>query len=36
MAAHRHTMTGLFLFGRIVAGAFTFLPGRLMWRLFFG
>ncbi len=36
IAAHRKTMTGIFLFGMIVAGAFTFLPGRLMWRLFFG
>jgi uncharacterized membrane protein len=34
--AHRRMMTGNFLFGLIVAGAFTFVPGRLMWRLFFG
>ena len=33
---HRRTMTGLFLGALIVAGAFTFLPGRLMWSLFFG
>ena len=29
-------MTSLFWGASIVAGAFTFLPGRLMWRLFFG
>jgi len=34
--AHRRTMTGVFLFGLIVAGAFTFAPGRLMWRVFLG
>ena len=34
--AHRRTMTGNFLFGLIVAGAFTFVPGRVMWRVFFG
>ena len=34
--AHRRTMTSNFLFGLIVAGAFTFVPGRLMWRVFFG
>ena len=34
--AHRRTMTGNFLFGLIVAGAFTFVPGRLMWKVFFG
>jgi uncharacterized membrane protein len=34
--AHRRMMTGNFLFGLIVAGAFTFVPGRLMWRVFFG
>ena len=33
---HRRTMTGLFLGGMVLAGAFTFLPGRLMWRLFMG
>jgi uncharacterized membrane protein len=33
--AHRRGMTGLFLGGMIVAGAFTFLPGRLMWAIFF-
>jgi len=34
--AHRRMMTGNFLFGLIVAGAFTFVPGRLMLQLFFG
>jgi uncharacterized membrane protein len=34
--AHRGYMTGVFVFGLIVAGAFTFVPGRLMWRLFLG
>ncbi len=33
---HRKTMTGIFVGGSLVAGAFTFLPGRLMWRLVFG
>ncbi len=36
VAAHRRLMTGLFLFGLLVAGAFTFVPGRLMFELFFG
>lgn len=34
--AHRRGMTGLFVGGLIVAGLLTFLPGRLMWTLFFG
>lgn len=34
--AHRRMMTGNFLFGLIIAGAFTFVPGRLMWKVFFG
>lgn len=33
---HRKTMTGIFVGGSLVAGAFTFLPGRLMWQLVFG
>ncbi len=33
---HRRTMTGLFLGALLVAGVFTFVPGRLMWSLFFG
>lgn len=34
--AHRRGMTSLFVGGLIVAGLLTFLPGRLMWTLFFG
>ncbi|HRD46433.1 MAG TPA: hypothetical protein PLF78_08125 [Caulobacter sp.] len=34
--AHGKAMTGIFVGGSLVAGAFTFLPGRLMWNLFFG
>ena len=34
--AHRRAMTGMFVGGLIVAGALTFLPGRLMWGVFFG
>jgi uncharacterized membrane protein len=34
--AHRRMMTGVFLGGLIIAGAFTFAPGRLMWQVFFG
>ncbi len=33
---HRRFMTGTFVGGLLVAGAFTFMPGRLMWRLFLG
>lgn len=33
---HRRTMTGLFVGGLLLAGALTFIPGRLMWRVFFG
>ena len=33
---HRRAMTGMFVGGLIVAGGLTFLPGRLMWRMFFG
>ena len=33
--AHRRAMTGMFVGGLIVAGALTFLPGRLMWAVFF-
>ncbi|WP_370651885.1 DUF2306 domain-containing protein [Brevundimonas sp.] len=32
---HRRAMTGMFVGGLIVAGLFTFLPGRLMWAVFF-
>jgi uncharacterized membrane protein len=34
--AHRKHMTNMFLGGMIVAGLFTFLPGRMMWSIFFG
>ncbi|MBI1187776.1 MAG: DUF2306 domain-containing protein [Alphaproteobacteria bacterium] len=33
--AHRAAMTGMFIGGLVIAGALTFLPGRLMWRIFF-
>lgn len=33
---HGRTMTGLFVGGLLVAGAFAFLPGRLMWQMVFG
>ncbi len=36
LAWHRRAVTQLFLGALIVAGAFTFLPGRLMWRVFLG
>ncbi len=34
--AHRSRMVGLFVGGLVVAGLLTFLPGRMMWRVFFG
>lgn len=34
--AHRTHMTNMFLGGMVVAGLFTFLPGRMMWSIFFG
>ena len=33
---HARIMTGLYTGGMLIAGALTFLPGRLMWRGFFG
>lgn len=33
---HRATMLGLYLGALVVAGGFTFLPGRLLYRVFFG
>ncbi len=36
IANHARGMTWTFIGGLIVAGAFTFLPGRLMWEVFFG
>lgn len=35
IAAHRKHMTGMFMGGLVIAGLFSFLPGRLMWHLFF-
>lgn len=36
IAAHRGRMTGLFVGALLVAGMFTFFPGRLMWQVFLG
>jgi uncharacterized membrane protein len=33
---HQRLMTGMFLGGMVIAGAFTFFPGRLMWRMVMG
>lgn len=33
---HRGTMSGLFIGGLMTAAVLTLLPGRLMWRVFFG
>ncbi|MBO9560463.1 MAG: DUF2306 domain-containing protein [Caulobacter sp.] len=33
---HGRTMTGMFVGGLLIAGAFAFLPGRLMWQMMFG
>ncbi len=33
---HRALMTNIFMGGLVIAGAFTFVPGRLMWRVFLG
>lgn len=35
VARHRKSMTGIFVGGMLIAGLFTFLPGRLMWHVFF-
>ena len=35
VARHRKTMTGMFVGGIGIAGLFSFLPGRLMWTIFF-
>lgn len=32
---HRQQMTGMFIGAMVIAGLFTFLPGRLMWQIFF-
>lgn len=36
VATHRRAMTGMFVGGLLIAGLFTFIPGRLMWSVFFG
>ena len=35
VAGHRKAMFGLYFGGLLIAGGFTFFPGRLMYRLFF-
>lgn len=35
VAKHRKNMTGMFVGGMLIAGLFSFLPGRLMWHMFF-
>jgi uncharacterized membrane protein len=36
VTAHRRTMLGLFIGGLVVAGLFTFVPGRIMYHVVFG
>lgn len=36
VAAHRRTMLGLFIGGLVIAGGFTFVPGRIMYHVAFG
>jgi uncharacterized membrane protein len=36
IAAHKASMRGLYFGGLLIAGALTFIPGRIMWRMFFG
>jgi len=36
VAAHSYFMTGLFYTGLITAGAFTFMPGRVLYKVFLG
>jgi uncharacterized membrane protein len=36
IANHQRFMRGMFFFGLVVAGAFTFLPGRIMNAVLFG
>jgi uncharacterized membrane protein len=33
---HKRAMVGLYVGGLLIAGGLTFLPGRMMYRLFFG
>lgn len=35
IAGHKRAMHGLYFGGLLIAGGFTFFPGRLMYRLFF-
>ena len=35
VARHRKEMTGMFAGAMLIAGLFSFLPGRLMWHVFF-
>lgn len=36
VTAHRKTMLGLFIGGLVIAGVFTFVPGRVMYHVAFG
>jgi uncharacterized membrane protein len=36
IGSHASGMTWTFVGGLIIAGAFTLMPGRLMWKVFFG
>ncbi|SDQ20030.1 DUF2306 domain-containing protein [Pseudovibrio sp. Tun.PSC04-5.I4] len=36
VTSHRRAMKSLYIYALLVAGAFTFLPGRIMHQLFFG
>lgn len=36
VAEHRRAMTSMFVGGLLVAGALTFIPGRIMFEMFFG
>jgi uncharacterized membrane protein len=36
IATHRSSMMGMYFGGLVIAGLLTFLPGRVMWRMFFG
>jgi uncharacterized membrane protein len=34
--AHRSAVLGVFVGGSLIAGAFAFTPGRIIYRMFFG
>ena len=36
IAAHKASMRGLYIGGLIIGGLLTFIPGRIMYRMFFG